>query len=1095
MTSLFILLLNMIRSLIAYQEGCFSIVGQCGLPAAGNTTLCTEHLSQRQCRQCGRRLQEKLFKNPSKGRLCNACHHRRIYWRQSGRGISSVNHTFITEQIPISSSVPDPLVYIQSIKSTLTDSLRTALSIQGQIKWYPSSTISFTRTVGEDTARFDGHFAAPAKILLREDEIDAQLEESMQVLLERAGDFAENGSDYQIRNLESLKILTAAYNPVGGSSFIGLPKNLATKHCIINIKNMDERCFEWAILAQLYPCENGKKNQVSSYRNHLGKLNFSGIDFPVKLSAIPRFERQNKDISIGVQTADESKRIVPIYASEYRDRTHHVNLFYLTKIVRLDDSGAEEVKHHYCLVTDLSRLLSSATAHNKKCFPCLHCLHRFYSKFALDRHTPLCYSNPPCRIFFPSKNIKIRKDNNDDAEFGEHETIEELLQIDADERKDIEFIEAIAEGRCPANILCYTQQQYEHPVPFCVYADFESFIEDDVHAVSGFCTLLASDFIDNEHPYCYSGPDPLKRFFEHLMSIRDRVETILGMNLPMEPLTNEQQEFHAKATHCYTCNKPFTTSNYKVHHHCHPTAFYIAPTCNNCNLKLKPRKFSKAQQKGIQKSFGKEFFIPIFFHNLRGYDSHLIIKALDKYNVNGIKIIASTTEKFMSFSLGGFKFIDSLQFLNDSLSSLVNVLAKNGTEKFNHTRHCFPDLAHFNLVCQKGIYPYEYMTGLDKFTEECLPPQEAFFSKLCDEHISDEDYVHAHNVWTVFDMKSLQDYHDLYLKTDVLLLADVFENFRMLSLQNYGIDAAHFITTPGMTMCAALKYTKVHLELLTNIDMLNFFEGGIRGGVSCIMNRYAKANIPTLSDYDSSMPNKYIMYLDMNNLYGRAMIDPLPVSDFRFLTREEINKLNILMITDDAEIGYALEVDLHYPPFLHDKHNDYPLAPEHLNITADMLSPYSQHLLNKLCKKSLSVNKKLVPNLSDKKNYIVHYRNLKFYLKMGLQIQYIHRVIQFKQSPWLKPYIDFNTDKRALATTDFEKNLYKLCNNAVFGKMCEDLRKRINVRIVTRQIEAERCVAQPNFDSFKILNDDATMIKMKKHRSCGENPHTSGLPS
>src|SRR3989441_196512 len=311
-----------------------------------------------------------------------------------------------------------------------------------------------------------------------------------------------------------------------------------------------------------------------------------------------------------------------------------------------------------------------------------------------------------------------------------------------------------------------------------------------------------------------------------------------------------------------------------------------------------------------------------------------------------------------------------------------------------------------------------------------------------------------------------------------------FRKLPSVEFQNYGIDAAHFITTPGLTMCAALKFTNVHLELLTKIDMLNFFEGGIRGGVSCIMNRYGKSNHPSLPDYYSTQPNKFIMYLDMNNLYGRAVVDPLPVSDFRWLSWPEMKKLvyidGIQSVPDDAEIGYALEVDLHYPQHLHDKHNVYPLAPEHLNITADMLSPYSKHLLNKLGKKIPSKNSKLVPNLNDKTKYIVHYRNLKFYLKMGLQITWVHRVIQFKQSRWLKPYIDFNTDKRKEATTDFEKNLYKLCNNAVFGKMCEDLRKRIDVRIVTSQPQAERYVAQCNFGSFKILNDDAAMIKMKK---------------
>ena len=223
--------------------------------------------------------------------------------------------------------------------------------------------------------------------------------------------------------------------------------------------------------------------------------------------------------------------------------------------------------------------------------------------------------------------------------------------------------------------------------------------------VSGFCTLLTSEYTDSE-PYVYSGPDPLRHFFEHLMSLRDQVEYILGINLPMEPLTAEQEKFHSKATYCYTCRQNFTESNYKVKHHDHTTSFYIAPTCNNCNLKLKLRQFAKAPQKLEEEDVGKEFFIPIFFHNLRGYDSHLIIKALDRYTAPGIKIIASTTEKFMSFSLGGYRYVDSLQFLNESLDSLVKVLGKNGRDRFIHTRNNFPDPTHFNIVCQKGVYPY-----------------------------------------------------------------------------------------------------------------------------------------------------------------------------------------------------------------------------------------------------------------------------------------------------------------------------------------------------------------------------------------------------
>ena len=185
-----------------------------------------------------------------------------------------------------------------------------------------------------------------------------------------------------------------------------------------------------------------------------------------------------------------------------------------------------------------------------------------------------------------------------------------------------------------------------------------------MHVVSGYCTLLTSkfDFVNYETPFCYSGPDPLKHFFNHLSDVRGKIESILSIDHPMEPLTDEQELFHEQATNCDTCFTPFTSLNRKVHHHSHVTSLYLGPTCNNCNLKLKPRKFSKSQRREINEYAEgmKEFFVPIFFHNLRGYDSHLIIKALDKNFAQDIKVIASTTEKFMSFTVGGFRFVDSL---------------------------------------------------------------------------------------------------------------------------------------------------------------------------------------------------------------------------------------------------------------------------------------------------------------------------------------------------------------------------------------------------------------------------------------------------
>ena len=203
---------------------------------------------------------------------------------------------------------------------------------------------------------------------------------------------------------------------------------------------------------------------------------------------------------------------------------------------------------------------------------------------------------------------------------------------------------------------------------------------------------------------------------------------------------------------------------------------------------------------------------PVVFHNLRGYDSHLIMQAISRVE-GSISCIPNNMEQYISFSLGQLRFIDSLQFLNASLDSLVSA---NQTESFLITNQYEPDEEKRRLLLRKGVYPYAHMDSWERFQEESLPPQAAFHSTLTGECISVKDYDHAQKVWSAFNCRTMGDYHDLYLRTDVLLLADVFETFRKTSLQQYGLDPANYYSSPGLSWDALLKSTGVELELLTD---------------------------------------------------------------------------------------------------------------------------------------------------------------------------------------------------------------------------------------------------------------------------------------
>ena len=346
---------------------------------------------------------------------------------------------------------------------------------------------------------------------------------------------------------------------------------------------------------------------------------------------------------------------------------------------------------------------------------------------------------------------------------------------------------------------------------------------------------------------------------------------------------------------------------------------------------------------------------------------------------------------------------------------------------------------------------------------------------LNEEHISEKDYNHAKEVWNAFRIKNMGEYHDLYLQSSVLLLTDVFENFRNTCMQYYGLDPCHYFTSPGLSWEAMLKMTNVKLELMTDINMYQLNEKGMRGGVSHIANRYGKANNKYMKEYNENEPSKYLMYLDANNLYGWAMSQYLPYGSFKWLSDEELNKIDLGKYKEDSREGLVLEVDLEYPNNLHELHNDYPLAPEKIKVSKNMLSEYCNKISEKY-KIPFGLVNKLIPTLNNKKEYVVHYRNLQLYMDLGLKVTNIHRALKFKQSPWLNQYIDFNTNKRKEAKTSFEKDFFKLMNNSIFGKTMENLRKRVDVRLVTDVDQFTRLTSKPTFVSSKIFNKNLVAV-------------------
>ena len=346
-----------------------------------------------------------------------------------------------------------------------------------------------------------------------------------------------------------------------------------------------------------------------------------------------------------------------------------------------------------------------------------------------------------------------------------------------------------------------------------------------------------------------------------------------------------------------------------------------------------------------------------------GYDAHLFIRELGGHT-SDMEVIAKNKEDYISFSIKvpvdkytnndgeevdkliELRFINSYKFMVSSLDSLTKNLVSSGHKLFG-----FEDCSklQYDLLTRKGVYPYEYMNSWNRFEETQFPPINAFYSNLNMSLISEKGYQHAQKVWGEFELHDLGDYHDLYLRTDVILLANVYEAFRDTCLRHYKLDPAYFYTSPGLARKACLKRTGIKLELLTDPDMLLMFEQGIRGGITQAVRKYAAANNPYMGDkFNPNEGTTYLQYLDVNNLYGWAMLQPLPTGGFHWV---DVGKYEISELAIRTDKGYMLEVDVSYPHELHDLHNDLPF----------------------MCERMMSNGvEKLVTKLKDKKNYVIH---------------------------------------------------------------------------------------------------------------------------
>lgn len=968
------------------------------------------------------------------------------------------------------------------------------------------------------------------------------------------------------------------------AAYLPAPLWINHRKCVINVKNQDKKCFRYAMEVAWYHKHNPDGNlgqnpeRITDGKYIEDHFDYSELTYPVHPLDLDQFERKNSQhqIQINVIHANNVEGQVSMLRHPSKEnRPEEMNKKWIINLLILENSIEGETDSmtdsHWCYITKLPALLRAGQAKTShKRYLCTRCLRDFRTNKSLCNHQVLCGSKKAQVEVLPPKEEAYRYFtamhklvNCPFVIYADFESFNKILVNPAVSKKGSKKItQHVAASYC-FQVVCQKQPQlnwYETYSSPAVDWHAQSGQEVGTHFIQQL--LAAKKTIDKHlttyfnyppHNYhqpahyfnplipqgkcCYCKLDLRYGYMRHwyftlyddasswTVEYSDDAEDEESKELKKKALAeywmiHKKLSYHRKKS-CLLktsriCQLLFRRNQYAVHS-CTPYQQY-----NN---------YVGESHYACHRSAYKTSKIPVVFHNLSGYDGHLIMQSLDSrifFDLNRkdhFSGIPQAGDKFMAFSFCGLEFIDSYRFMLASLDELTDNLRKEGEAPFKITQHVMKqyltnrnipyDAQIRTLLMKKGQFPYEYFDHPCRFLETALPPIESFHNTLRNEECSLSKYQHAQDVWSQLKCETFQDYHDIYLLLDVVLLADIFENFRLICMQENGLEPLKYISLPGYTFDAALRYIKVINTLDTQYiqdenlpfehqlfsegeeDKYEFVEASIRGGISMTPGRLATANHRFMHrSYDSTQLASFIALLDANNLYGWAMSQSLPLNNYHWIDPKSMSLrhhiLQILAMTENQPMGMIYEIDGYFPDECHDLLSDFPPAPVNESIPEDITSPYYKELCEKYESKHDHKTPKLLCHLLPRSRYKVYYRSLQQYMQLGFEVTKIHRILGFTQCKYLAGYIDFNTKKRALAKTEFEKEFFKLLLNSLYGKFIQDNRKFQTVRAIGNDNYANKSTWDPFITHFRLINENLVLAYMKRGRILLNSPIAIG---
>ena len=946
------------------------------------------------------------------------------------------------------------------IHDQATTLIKHQLMVKKMIRFsliYVSEYVKYDELGGiSEELKFFLRSASKPAFLSEQKSIGSKLDDAMKDIEQRHEGFLAAGSGWVLNQIYAANLEIGKLSLAGGCNKVKFNVKPVKRKYLVDVETKGDECFFNSVALGFFSEKtlqmNPKKLGILAREYTKKTFNTKGLILPLNLKHIRKFELKNRKLNIRINVFTIlNGEMIPVHKTVSKTATKVINIFLQQK--------KNGFKHHYIYISDLNKFLRSKDSKNHHCPICLN---SFSNELAFKTHYVRCQQEDPVRIEYPRDDSTLSFYGFDkqflQPLFGCCDFEASLVPVTRQDNAVRYNCQNCADGG--NTVLCKHQTTtVHHQIPttysICIVDRdgkllFEKTESDHINVMEKF--FLTLDYIETEY-----------------IPLLQRFKT-------KSDYTELENRHFQSASVCHLCKGQFNEhfkSLSRVRDHCHYTNKYLGAAHNKCNFKR-----------------AVERFLPIFIHNFKNYDAQFILQGLKYSRHQGITGIPFNMEKFRTLNVGKVVFVDSFQLLPDSLNTLVSDLKDSG--------HSFPILDQLplflkyknnrDLLLRKGVYPYEWATSIQKLIDSlAFPKRQHFFSSLSQKNATKQDYNHGKLVFSQFDCKNMLDYCHLYCRLDTLLLAEVITKFRKGIFEDFGLDCTKFISAPQLAFDCMLLTLKYPIELLTDPEMIAFFEK-VRGGPANAIER--EVSIPNYmkTNHGQHVDDKVqdqLLYIDANNLYSVAQASPMPVGSFAWCTTDELKHIqeHILTIPFDYHQGFVLEVDLVIPSHKHKDFESLPLLPEHKDLTYDDLSPFSKECLNSIYTKQKARayrSRKLVTDVTNKTRYVLHYRTLQTCLEQGVVLTKIHSGIKFEQKRYLKDFIDKCTQKRKNATSAFDKMYYKLIMNSCYGKFLQNNRSHLEVKICTKSRTFSKHYNSPLYKGHRILSEKVVAVYLCK---------------